>query len=112
MSTPARSQPSDLHPCLVALPVEVVRLLGPTVDEAAVSLQRLALVELFRRGEVSSEYAADVLGMSRWEFIRLLADQEIPYVDRTEEELRQELEVAKSSWPKADTPPSRSAVRS
>ena len=66
--------------------------------QAAAALARLALIDLFRRGEVSSGYAAQVLGMSREGFLDLLARHGVPAVDLSEEELRQDLEVARWHW--------------
>jgi predicted HTH domain antitoxin len=98
MAKAALSRDSGTDSCVVRLPAEVVRLLGATRDEAAEYLARLALIELFRRGEVSSGYAAEVLGMSKSEFITLLVEHKVPYIDLSEEELRRDLEVARSHW--------------
>lgn len=75
----------------------MLELLGPTSTEAAACLRQLALIELFRRGEVSSGYAGEVLGISRWDFIRLLGEHGVPYVDMTEEELQQDVENARKA---------------
>jgi predicted HTH domain antitoxin len=80
---------------VVDFPKDLLLLLAPNTEQAAAYLKQLALIELFRRGEVSSGYAANVLGMSRWDFIDLLAEHEVPYIDLSEEELRQEIEAAK-----------------
>ncbi len=78
----------------VVLPKRVVELLGPSPEETVRELQALAFVELFRRGEVSSGWAAEHLGIGRWDFIELLAKHNVPYIDMTEDELRQDVEVA------------------
>jgi predicted HTH domain antitoxin len=78
----------------VALPGDAIDMLGPSPEEAARELQVLAFVELFRRGEISSGWAAEYLGISRWDFIHLLAEHKVPYIDMTEEELRRDVEVA------------------
>jgi predicted HTH domain antitoxin len=95
----------------VDLPKELQKLLAPTEGEAAACLKKLALIELFRRGDVSSGYAAKVLGMSKWEFIDLLAEHEVPYIDLSEEELRQEIEVARSWRSRRKGPSSPTAGR-
>jgi hypothetical protein len=95
---------------LVDLPEELLLLFGPTPTKAAVCLKKLALVELFRRGEVSSGYAASVLGTSKGEFIALLAAHDVPYIDVSEEELRQQFEAAKPRKVRAATPPSATQV--
>jgi predicted HTH domain antitoxin len=96
MVKPALSQHSAMDSCVVRLPAEVLRLLGPTRNEAAACLARLGLIELFRRGEMSSGYAAELLGLCKWEFIELLAQHRVPYIDLSEEELRRDLEVARA----------------
>jgi predicted HTH domain antitoxin len=78
------------------LPSAVIDALGPSLDGAARCLKQLALIELFRRGEISSGYAAEVLGIRRWDFIKLLDAYEVPYVDMTPEELEEEVELALS----------------
>lgn len=71
-------------------------MLGPSADEAARELQVLALVELFRRGEVSSGWAAEHLGITKWEFIQLLDAHEVPYLNQSPEELAQDIEAAQA----------------
>jgi predicted HTH domain antitoxin len=91
---------------VVDLPEELLKLLGPTPTEAAACLKKLALIELFRRGEVSSGYAAKTLGISKSEFIDLLGEHEVPYVDASEEELREQFEAAKPRRDRPKTSPS------
>lgn len=83
----------------VELPENVVGLLAPTLREASARLAELALVELFRQGEVSSGWAAAHLGMSKDEFLDLLARYDVPYLDLSEEALRQQVQLA---MPKKD----------
>jgi predicted HTH domain antitoxin len=59
-------------------------------------LKELALIELFRQGEVSSGWAAEHLGIGKDDFLDLLYDHGVPYIDMSEEELRQQVEVAMS----------------
>src|SRR5438093_601009 len=80
----------------IELPQEVVALFGATPVEAALGLRELVLAKLYRRGEVSGGYAAEVLGISKWDFIALLAKYEVPYLHLTEEELRREIEVMRA----------------
>ena len=77
----------------VELPEGVVQLLGETPRDAARQLAELAYVELFRRGEVSSGWAAERLGISKDDFREMLNAHDVPYIDMTEEELRQEVEA-------------------
>lgn len=81
----------------VELPESVVRKLGRTTQDATRHLAELAIVELFRQGEVSSGWAARQLGIGKDDFIRLLARHGVPYIDLSEEELRQQVEAAMPS---------------
>ena len=81
-------------PITVDLPSELIGLLGPTPAQAAAYLKQLALIDLVRRGEISSGKAAEVLGMPRWDFLRVLAEHKVPYLDLSEEELRQDVATA------------------
>ena len=97
--TPAMSTlPSKVRALAVELPESVVQKLGKSTQEATRHLAELAFVELFRQGEVSSGWAARQLGIGKDEFIRLLAKHQVPYIDLTEEELRQQVEAAMPSW--------------
>ncbi len=46
----------------------------------------LITLELYRRGAVSSGKAAQLLGMSRWEFVRYASRLGIAFFDMTEDE--------------------------
>ena len=83
----------------VELPEDIIGLLAPTPQEASVRLAELALIELFRQGEVSSGWAAAHLGMSKDEFLDLLARHDVPYLDLPEDELSQQVQLA---MPKKD----------
>lgn len=54
-----------------------------TADRAA---KEIIAMELYRRGTISSGKAAEVLGVSRWEFIALASKSGIPFFDMTEDE--------------------------
>jgi len=69
----------DLEGDLVAL----LHQLNQPVQQAA---QELIVLELYRRGTISSGKAAKLLGMSRWEFIRHASHLGIPYFAMTEDE--------------------------
>ena len=78
----------------VELPESVVQRLGQTTQEATRHLAELAFIELFRQGEVSSGWAAEQLGISKSDFLDMLFSHDVPYFDLSEEELRQQVEVA------------------
>jgi hypothetical protein len=56
----------------------------------------MVLVDLRRRGLISGGYAAKALGITKSEFIDLLAKYEVPYLAMSEAEFLQELEVARA----------------
>ena len=73
--------------------VELLEELRLPVKEAA---RELIVLELYRRGELSSGKAAQLLGMRRDEFIKYASERGIPYLQLTPEELRREIENSKS----------------
>jgi predicted HTH domain antitoxin len=77
----------------VELPESVVQLLAPTAQEASARLAELALIELFRQGELSGGKAAELLGLSRAEWLDLLARHEVPHAVVTEESLEHDLKT-------------------
>src|SRR5688572_9476365 len=96
MSSSTTSRQSKTCTLAVDLPESVVKLLGPRTEDATRHLAELAYVELFRQGQVSSGWAADHLGISKDDFLELLYSHDVPYFDMSEEELRQQVEVAMS----------------
>lgn len=93
MSSPSVSSRPTTCTISVELPEAVVGLLGPTSQEAAVRLKQLALLELFRRGDLSGGKAADLLGLSRAEWLDLLASLGVPHTIVTEESLEHDLQT-------------------
>jgi predicted HTH domain antitoxin len=91
-SSPTSSQPK-MRTLAVELPESAVHLLGPTPQDATRHLTEMAYIELFRQGQVSSGWAAERLGISKDDFRELLSTHDVPYIDMSEEELRQEVEA-------------------
>jgi hypothetical protein len=96
MSSPPASSRSERRTLAVELPESVVQLLGPAPREAARHLTELAFIELFRRGETSSGWAAEQLEISKDDFRSLLAEHDVSYIDMSEDELREQVESAMS----------------
>jgi len=48
--------------------------------------REMIVLELYRRGTISSGKAADILGMERIDFIKHASRLGIPYIDMTEDE--------------------------
>jgi predicted HTH domain antitoxin len=62
---------------------------GQSVEEA---LRELAVMDLYRRGEITSGRAAEILEIERIDFIRRAGEQGIPYFDMPDEELEAEVD--------------------
>jgi len=58
-------------------------------------LKELSILELYRRKEISSGKAAELLGMERFEFVRYASRLGIPFFDMSKEELERDLKAAK-----------------
>jgi len=67
------------------------------VQEAA---QEMILLELYRRGAISSGKAAELLGMPRLDFIRYASHLGIPFIDMTADEWEAE-KAALEAWPRS-----------
>lgn len=59
-------------------------------------LKEYLVLELYRRREISSGKAAELLGMERFEFVRYASRNGIPYFDLDAQELKDEIETARS----------------
>ena len=87
----------------VELPESVVQKLGSTVQEATRHLAKLAVVELFRVGELSEGKAADLLGLNRVEWRDLLARHDVPHTVVTQESLEHDLKTLADRAPSLRT---------
>ncbi|WP_165360886.1 UPF0175 family protein [Candidatus Chloroploca sp. Khr17] len=56
------------------------------------------MVYSYRRDRISSGKAAELLGIERLDFIRLLAEEKTPYLDYSIPELEAEIETL-AQWP-------------
>lgn len=82
----------------IELPPELLQLLGS--EEEAKREAKLALVlDLVRRGRLSRAKAAELLGLSLWDFPSLLAQYRIPWFDYSPEDLQQDLKRGRSQHP-------------
>jgi predicted HTH domain antitoxin len=71
---------------------------GLSTETAGEALLRAFVLSLFRQDRISSGKAARLLGVHRLEFVRLLAEEKIPYLDYTPEELEAEMDTLEQ-WP-------------
>lgn len=79
----------------VAIPEDVLGLVAEAAQPLDTQLLEAFLVDLFRRGEISSGRAARALGMTRWDFILLLGRHKVPYIDYEPGELAREVEAVR-----------------
>jgi predicted HTH domain antitoxin len=57
-------------------------------------LKEQTVLRLFEQGKVSNGYAAKMLGLSRYQFIDLLAKHRVPLFNYAQEELDREFQAA------------------
>jgi predicted HTH domain antitoxin len=69
---------------------EALRELGYSEDEIRREVPMLLVLKRFRQGALSSSKAASLLGLSRREFLDLLASEGVPLYNPTDQELEQE----------------------
>ena len=92
--------PSSNVTVQVALPATLLAENGISHQEASAELLRAYVLSLYRRDRISTGKAARLLDVDRLTFICILAEERIPYLDYTVDELDAELMVA-SQWPQA-----------
>lgn len=75
----------------VELSSDLVHVLRPLSDRPLRDVtEELLVLELYRRHQLSSGKAAELLRMSRWEFVRFASRQGIPFFDLNEDEIDEE----------------------
>jgi len=80
----------------VELDPELVTLLEGLERPIQESARELIVLELYRRGAVSSGKAAELLGVPRQSFLDLASRLGVPYFRLTEAELEQEVRSSES----------------
>ena len=81
----------------VTLPQGLLLDSGVASKEAGSALLRAFVLSLYRRDRISSGKAARFLGVDRLTFIRMLAEEDVPFLDYTDAELDDEL-AALRQW--------------
>jgi predicted HTH domain antitoxin len=74
---------------------ELMALLRQTNEPVQHVVRELIVLELYRRGTISSGKAAELLGMQRFAFVEHASRLGIPYFDMTEDEWKAECEASK-----------------
>lgn len=84
-------------PVMVNVPRELLAEVGLSAQAASTEILRAFILSLYRRDRISSGKAARLLGIHRLAYIRVLAEEKIPYLDYTPEELEAEI-TAVHEW--------------
>jgi predicted HTH domain antitoxin len=82
----------------VQMPQALLFEAGLSTKAAGEALLRAFVLSLYRQDRISSGKAARLLDVHRLEFIRMLAEEKIPYLDYTPEELEAEQDML-GQWP-------------
>ena len=78
----------------LALEDEIAALLHERHQAVEQSARELIILELYRRGAISSGKAAQLLDMTRWELVRYASKLGIPFFDMTDDEWKSERAMA------------------
>lgn len=74
----------------VTLDADLTALLQSLNQPLDKSARELMVLELYRRGTISSGKAAELMDMTRWEFVRYASRLGIAFFDMSEEEWENE----------------------
>ncbi|OQY44999.1 MAG: hypothetical protein B6242_11425 [Anaerolineaceae bacterium 4572_78] len=75
----------------LSLPQALIFDCGLSQKEMQQFIKRIFIIALYCQDRISSGKAANLLGIHRMTFIRMLADEGIAYVDYTIDELKSEI---------------------
>lgn len=67
---------------------------GLTKEKIASESRKLLALRCFRDRVLSLGRSAELSGLSKWDFIEFLSDNDVPVIDYEEEELTREFETA------------------
>ena len=84
----------------IALDEKFLSFVAKKREDIPEKLKELSVLELYRRKDISSGKAAELLGMKRFEFIKYASRLGIPFFDMSKEELEKDLEAAKKVYEK------------
>lgn len=86
---------SDLTVSL-RLPRDLLGALDIPEKQLANQVLELVALELFRQGRISAGKGAEILGISKWDFIQILARHQVPYFTESAAELEVEVAAAEA----------------
>lgn len=88
----------------VELPRDLLMALNIPVAEINQKAREWMALELFRESQISAGKAAEILEITKSQFIDLLNQREIPYLDLSPEELIEEQAAAMAAVKRAEGP--------
>jgi predicted HTH domain antitoxin len=77
----------------IAVPRDLFAMLGFSRYKAVEAIKEFSVLGLYQERRISCGKAAELMGIRKGEFIRLLARKGMPYFDYTEEELEEEFQT-------------------
>ena len=81
----------------IELPRNLLAALNVPESELARRAREWVLLELFQEGKISAGKAAELLGMSKPQFLELLSQRNLPYLDADPKELEREVAAAEAA---------------
>jgi predicted HTH domain antitoxin len=81
----------------IELPRNLLAALNIQESELGRLAKEWVLLELFQEGKISAGKAAEVLGLSKPQFLDLLNERHLPYLDANLKELEREVAAAQAA---------------
>src|SRR5258708_33275462 len=101
MSAMTRKEPLKIT---VELPPEAVDIDVRSVGELATDLRLLWIIDRVRAGRISVGKGAELAGMGRWSFMRVMGGHGVPGMAYSAEGLRKDVAALESLWSSSPTP--------
>ncbi len=79
------------------LPRDLLGALNIPAEELGDKAMEWIALELFREGKISAGKAAELVGLSKAQFIDLLASRGVPYLDASPQELAEDVAAAQAA---------------
>ena len=92
---------SNVQVCLDLLE-ELARRLDPSGSDIAGRILEALVIQLVQQDAISSGKGAELLGMPKQDFRRLLRERGVPYFDLSADELRSQIEASKKAEVRRD----------
>lgn len=77
----------------VSIPLEILLDFGFSEENTARRMLELFVIDLYRHHQISGGKGAEILGIRKYDFIRLLADENVNYFDYSASELDEEFKI-------------------